>query len=224
MTIAHGAATWKNFWHQLTVARVGAMNKAQSSLSVCFLIALMATLLNSCQTTVTAPSPGSAAPLTSTVLSAGDVVKLSFIGSPELNGSQKIRVDGRLNLPLIGEVQAAGKTITALQADLSARYKSQLQSTDVLVTLESSAAHVTVSGAISKPTTLTFDRPTTVLQAIMEAGGPNPYGNLKSVRLIRTSRGQHRSEVLNVDAAMKGLSSPYYVRDGDIIYVPQSLF
>ncbi|MEP6937827.1 MAG: SLBB domain-containing protein, partial [Chthoniobacterales bacterium] len=150
--------------------------------------------------------------------------KLSFIGSPELNGSQKIRVDGRLNLPLIGEVQAAGKTITALQVDLSGRYKSQLQSTDVLVTLESSAAHVTVSGAIAKPTTLTFDRPTTVLQAIMEAGGPNPYGNLKSVRLIRTSRGQHRSEVLNVDAAMKGLTTPFYVRDGDIIYVPQSIF
>ncbi len=184
-----------------------------------------ALFLSSCQTTVTAPSAGMAAAPTSVVLSAGDVVRLSYIGSPELNGSQKIRADGRLNLPLIGEVQAAGRTVTALQADLSARYESQLKSTQVLVTLDSSVASVVVSGAVTKPTKLAFDRPTTVLQAIMEAGGVNSFGNLKNVRLIRLSNGQQRTQILDVNAAMTGTATrPFYVRDGDVIYVPQSLF
>ncbi len=189
------------------------------------IVIALGALLSSCQTTVSGPVAGfSAAPNPSVLLSSGDVVRFSFIGSPELNGAQKIRADGRLNLPLIGEVQAAGKTVTALQADLSARYKSQLQTTEVLVTLDKSEAQVIVSGAVAKPQRLAFERPTTVLQAIMEAGGANAFGNLRNVRLIRTSNGQQRARTLDVNAAMMGISPPFYVRDGDIIYIPQSIF
>src|SRR5689334_18503645 len=84
-------------------------------------------------------------------LSAGDVVKIALPGAPELNQTEKIRADGRVNLPIIGEVAAAGKTLTEFQADLANKYKTQLKNNDVLVTLESGAGQVTVSGAVTKP-------------------------------------------------------------------------
>ncbi len=52
------------------------------------------------------------------ILASGDVLKLTFSSAPELNQSQKIRADGKLSLPLVGEVDAAGKTVGQLQGEL----------------------------------------------------------------------------------------------------------
>ena len=159
------------------------------------------------------------------ILASGDVVKLTFSAAPELNQSQKIRVDGKLSLPLIGEVDAAGKTVGQLQSDLIQLYKPQLKTPEVTVSLEGSITTVTVSGAVAKPAKFTFERPTTVFQAIMEAGGPNAYGNLGRVRLHRIVNGVQRSQVFDLHGMLKGEDTkPFYVRDGDVIYVPQSTF
>ena len=69
------------------------------------------------------------------ILASGDVVKLTFSSAPELNQSQKVRVDGKLSLPLIGEVDAAGKTVGQLQSDLIQLYKPQLKTPEVTVSL-----------------------------------------------------------------------------------------
>src|SRR2546423_6001896 len=131
------------------------------------------------------------------ILASGDVIKLTFSAAPELNQSQKIRADGKLSLPLVGEVDAAGKTVGQLQSELMQLYKSQLKTPEVTVSLEASVTSVTVSGAVHKPATITFERPTTVFQAIMEAGGPTAFGNLRSVRLFRTINGVHKSQVFD---------------------------
>ena len=159
------------------------------------------------------------------ILASGDVVKLTFSAAPELNQAQKIRVDGKLSLPLVGEVDAAGKTIGQLQGELVQLYKSQLKTPEVTVSLEGSVTTVTVSGAVAKPARITFERPTTIFQAIMEAGGPSPYGNLGHVRLVRTVNGVTKSQVFDLHRMLKGEETkPFYVRDGDIIFVPQSTF
>jgi polysaccharide biosynthesis/export protein len=159
------------------------------------------------------------------ILAPGDVVKLTFSANPELNQSQKIRADGKLSLPLIGEVDAAQKTVTQLQNELVQLYKAQLKTPEVTVSLEGSTTMVTVSGAVAKPSKITFERPTTVFQAVMEAGGPSTFGTLGHVRLIRTVNGIQRSQVLDLRPMLKGQDTkPFYVRDGDVIYVPQSTF
>src|SRR5437868_13979022 len=159
------------------------------------------------------------------ILASGDVVKLTFSSAPELNQSQKVRVDGKLSLPLVGEVDAAGKTVGQLQSELIQLYKSQLKTPEVTVSLEGSVTTVTVSGAVAKPARITFERPTTIFQAIMEAGGPSPYGNLGHVRLVRTVNGVTKSQVFDLHRMLKGAETkPFYVRDGDIIFVPQSTF
>jgi protein involved in polysaccharide export with SLBB domain len=159
------------------------------------------------------------------ILASGDVVKLTFSAAPELNQSQKIRVDGKLSLPLVGEVDAAGKTVGQLQGELVQLYRSQLKTPEVTVSLEGSVTTVTVSGAVAKPSKITFERPTTIFQAIMEAGGPNEYGNLGHVRLLRTVNGVTKSQVFDLHRMLRGEETkPFYVRDGDVIFVPQSTF
>ncbi len=162
---------------------------------------------------------------TAVSLSPGDVIKLSFAGASDLNQTQKIRTDGKVNLPLIGEVTAAGKTLPDFQNELVRLYKSQLRNSEVVVTLESGIGQVVVSGSVQKPGKIEFDRPTTVFQAIMEAGGVNEFGNLKKVRLIRTINGNQQSQVLDLTPTLKGATTQaFYVKDGDVIFVPQTAF
>ena len=198
--------------------------KELAKLSAALLSSVCAILIGACHTPSPAPLEQMAAP-TQVTLASGDVVRLVFIGAPDLNQAQKIRADGKINLPLIGEVHAAGKSIGALQSELSARYKPQLTDATLVVILESSVTQVVVSGAVGKPAKFTFERPTTVFQAIMEAGGATDYGTLKAVRLTRLINGQEQTQVLDLRPTMIGRTTrPFYVRDGDVIYVPQSLF
>ena len=188
-------------------------------------IAGILTGIAGCQTASRTPLPNQPSTNTAVTLSPGDVIKLSFPGSTDLNQSQKIRTDGKVSLPLIGEVTAAGKTLPDFQSELIKLYKSQLRNNDVLVTLESGTATVVVSGYVSKPGKFSFDRPTTVFQAIMEAGGVGAYGSLSKVRLMRTAGGEQRTQVIDLKAAMSGQTAKIpYVKDGDVIYVGQRLF
>jgi protein involved in polysaccharide export with SLBB domain len=157
-------------------------------------------------------------------LTPGDVVKISFPAAPELNQTQKIGTDGSLSLPLVGEVHAAGKNPGELQSELATLYKPQLQDNEVVVTLETRAVPVVVSGAVQKPGKIIFERPATVLEAIMEAGGFTPEADLKKVSLIRIVKGKHESQMVDLRAILKGQPIPaIYCSGGDVIYVPEKL-
>jgi protein involved in polysaccharide export with SLBB domain len=185
---------------------------------------LLLSLFPGCQTTGSDVTNAGAAPANVT-LSPGDTIKITFAAAPELNQTQKIRADGKVGLPLIGEVKAAEKTLPDFQNELIRLYKPQLRSSDLLVTLESGAGRVVVSGAVGRPGKLEFDRPTTVFQAIMEAGGISQYGNLKKVRIVRIVHGEQQSQVMDLTGTLKGRpSQAVYVRDGDVIVVPESAF
>jgi polysaccharide biosynthesis/export protein len=156
-------------------------------------------------------------------LAEGDVVKLFFPGVPEYNSTQKIRTDGKLSLPLIGEVHAAGRTLAALQADLTARYKPKLQNAEVVVSLETSGTPVIISGAVASPGKFVLDRRTTLLEAIMGAGGFTDYARKKKVRLIRVVNGQYQTWVYDMSGGLTGKPTPLvYVKGGDLVHVPLS--
>src|SRR6266403_1117296 len=141
-------------------------------------------------------------------LNAGDVIRITFPGAPELNQTQKIGTDGALSLPLIGTVQAAGKSPGQLQNELAALYKPQLQDNEVLVSVETRAVPVVVSGAVQKPGKIVFERPATVLEAIMEAGGFTPVADLKKVSLIRIVKGEHETQIVDLRNVLKGQPIP----------------
>lgn len=128
-------------------------------------------------------------------------------------------------MPLVGEVSASGRSIPQLRTELAARYQSQLTNSDIVVTLENAVTQVYISGAVNKPGKLVFDRATTILQALTEAGGINQFGNSRRVQVIRLIKGEERTQLLDLRPTMVGKTTrPFYVRDGDIISVPMSAF
>ena len=186
------------------------------------LAALVLLLGNGCQSPQ--KNRGQLTSRTPSYLVAGDIVKISFPAAPELNQTQKIGSDGILSLPLIGEVNASGKTVGQLQEELARLYKPQLQDNEVLVSLDTRAVPVVVSGAVQKPGKIVFERPATVLEAIMEAGGFTPEADLKKVSLIRIVKGEHETQLVDLRDVLKGKPIPaIYCSGGDVIYVPEKL-
>ena len=157
------------------------------------------------------------------ILREGDTVKVSFPGSPSLDKTQPIRRDGKLNLPLIGEVDAAGLSPTALQDKLLKAYASQISTKEVVVEVEASSFPVFVSGAVVHPGKILSNHPIDALEAVMEAGG-FIYGtaDMKRVRVNRSVDGVRKSFIINLKDVLTGKpTKPFYLKPNDIIYVPE---
>ncbi len=174
------------------------------------------------ETAVATPSAATTTPATFT-LREGDVLKITFPGSPSLNSIQPIRTDGKIALPLVGEVKAAGMTPADLQKQLMDLYAPQLVSKEVTVEVQSSSFPVYVTGAVLRPGKISSDHPITALEAIMEAGGfDSAKANMKSVEVIRQEGNRTRNYILNLKLLMEGKpSEPFYLKPADIIFVPE---
>ena len=184
----------------------------------------VAFVCSSCQTPLP-PLPNPPGPHTVVRLSPGDVLKLSFAEESDLDQTQRIRRDGTISLPYLGQVRAAGKRVIDLQHELTRRYEEYLDNPEVLVTLENGLATVIVSGFANRPGPITFDRPTTVYQAIMGAGGVSDYGSASNVHLTRIINGVQYTERINLRPSIHGQPvNPEYVQDGDVIFISRSLF
>ena len=195
-----------------------------SAVAVCVLLVVTTLVSCGCQSALP-PLPNPPGPHTAVRLSPGDVIKVAYADESIPDQTQKIRRDGKVSLPLIGEVTAAGKRAIAFQNELLIRYEGKLDNNEVLVTLENGTATVTVSGFANRPGVYTFDRPTTVYQAVMQAGGVSDYGSPSNIHLTRVVNGAQLSERINLRPTIQGNATrPTYVQDGDVIYIARSLF
>lgn len=156
------------------------------------------------------------------ILSSGDVLKIAFSGAPELNQTQRIRGDGKISLPKVGDVQAAGKSPSSLQIQLMALYKPSLQNSEVTVILETSSFPVIILGAVNRPGEVSLTRPT-LLQAIGKAGGvTRGLGDASHIRIIHEGETRNTARVVNLQAILSGRSQAIiYLQRGDTVIVPE---
>lgn len=157
----------------------------------------------------------------SIVLREGDLLKITFLGAPNLNISPMIRPDGKISLYLVGEIKAAGLTPTELEKEIKEKYKGQVLVSEVLVSVEGQNLTVYVTGSVLHPQKVVSNHPITALEAVMEAGGPDfMKANLKAVSVIRQEGGRTRKFILNLKDVLSGKSNEqFYLKNGDIIYV-----
>jgi polysaccharide export outer membrane protein len=187
------------------------------------MLALVLTAITGCTTpeamnTITAGmSSGEAVSLRE-----GDVLKISFPGAPNLDTTQPIRRDGRITLPSLGEIKAAGLPPADLAKEISKQFAAQLVSKEVSVMVVSSSYPVYVSGAVVRPGKVLSDHPISVLEAIMEAGGfDHAKADLANVTVIREEGGQTKNIVVNLKLVLSGKqATPFYLKPADIVYVP----
>lgn len=167
------------------------------------------------------------------LLRPGEVIRVEVLEDASLNRSALVAPDGRISLPLAGNVQAGGRTIEQVQADIERRLADNFAAPPtVYVALErqreivaggAAAAPPTVTvyvvGEAAKPGKLELEPGTTVLQAFAQIGGFSKFAAIKRIQLRRGAQ----TWTLNYKAIEAGSSNAgaTVLGDGDIIVVPQ---
>jgi polysaccharide export outer membrane protein len=153
-----------------------------------------------------------------------DVLEIVVFKAPELTRVVQVADSGSVNLPLVGEVPAAGKTAQQLERDLSARLGAKyLKSPQVSIYVkEFNSQRVTIEGAVKKPGIYPIRGKNSLIQMIAAAEGLDRDTASSSVMIFRTRAGQRTAGEFNLDDIRDGRSTDPAVEDGDVIVVPTS--
>lgn len=171
-----------------------------------------------------APS-GPAAVQADYVIGPLDKLAITVFQVPDLTlPSVQVDASGRINLPLIGAVQAGGKTAPQLSTEIAARLKENyLQSPQVSVLVaEATSQKITVEGAVIQPGVYDISGPTTLLQAVAMARGPDRVADLRRVAIFRTIDGKRAAAVFDLNAIRRGQAPDPAVAGNDVVVVQGS--
>jgi len=167
------------------------------------------------------------APLTDYRFVPGDAIEIKLFYNPDMNQAVQIRPDGKIALPLIGDVNLNGKTVAEASRMIEELYIPYLKTPKITILIRGYAAQkVYVGGEVLRPGVVNLSYKLTLLDAIMEAGGRKNTGSSAMVVLIRkTSENTPQIQKIPIktkgsefsDQAMKLLLLPY-----DIVLVPES--
>lgn len=135
------------------------------------------------------------------VIGVDDAVQIQVWQRPSLNGVYVVDDKGNLNLPLIGEVRAEGRTATQLGDDLERRYSVMDPGiSQVLVTVSGfNSRRYTVVGEVRAPGVFTFRTIPTLWETILQAGGETPNADMSQVQIVRTPEEGGATETITVD-------------------------
>jgi len=158
------------------------------------------------------PAAGVAAPPAATdpapasfVIGVGDVLSITFWRDERLSRDVLVRPDGRIALPLINDISAAGHTPEQLAVTLAAAAAKYITEPDVTVIVkEIHSRRVFVVGEVVTPGAITLTGDMTVLQVLGVAGGLHEYADKKHIVILRPERGQQKRFTFNYDEVLRG--------------------
>lgn len=158
------------------------------------------------------------------VLYPGDQILIRYPSDSTLDQEVRIRSDGKIALPYVGEVQAAGRSPEELVAELNTRYHDVLKKPDVtVIVVEETGRVVYVGGQVRAPGSLALRPNQTLLQALYESGGLTPQAEPTEIVLLRPTVDQGLF-VIRTDASkiQSGEQPDIALRPWDIVHVPES--
>jgi polysaccharide export outer membrane protein len=159
------------------------------------------------------------------VLGCGEAIKVTVWRHEEASTDAVIAPDGKISLPLIGEVTAAGLTVDELKDELNKRYRDFINEPHVTVTIrEINSLKIYVTGEVTRPGELKLNTTTDVLQAISLAGGFTIYANRSNIKIIRKEGDKKIKINFNYNEVVRGknLAQNIPLKAGDVIVVSES--
>ena len=187
------------------------------------IIGLMASSLLACSTLPKGRSLKELAPAASEgsyVVAEGDTLNVEVWGEPKLSGEVFVRDDGRFTLPLVKDVEGAGKTLEELTKVVTEEFSKFVPAASVSISvLQSAPVRYYLSGAFSKPGEYRSDRRISLLQAIASGGGFAPFADDSKIILIRKSPSGELRYRLDYSLVVGGKEPNPELKDGDIIAV-----
>ena len=156
---------------------------------------------------------------TTQVIAPGDTLAVDVFQVDTLDATAQVDNSGNISLALVGSVPAAGKTITALEADLEGRYGARyLQRPEITVSMKDSVGQrVTVDGEVRKAGIYPISGQATLLQVIATAGGFNEVGDPSKVYVFRAYGGEQLVAQYSVDAIRSGKRGDPRIYGGDVV-------
>jgi polysaccharide export outer membrane protein len=158
------------------------------------------------------------------IIGPQDTLEVTVFQADQLNRTVEVDAQGKIDLPLIGVVTAAGKSARQLSGEIAANLeKKYLQSPQVTVRVkESLSQRVTVEGAVTSPGVFPVSGPTTLLQAIAMAQGPVREANEKQVAIFRTVNDRRAVALFDLTAIRQGKAEDPLVYGNDVVVVERS--
>jgi len=158
------------------------------------------------------------------VIGANDVLAVNVWKEPDISRSVPVRSDGKISLPLVGELQASGQTPRQLEQEITKRLQNYISEPEVTVIVtDSKSQKVNILGMVSRPGAYLLTSSTTVLDAIAMAGGFKDFAKQKSVYVLRQAPdGTQQRLSFNYKEVIKGKNPEQNIRlqAGDTVVVP----
>jgi polysaccharide export outer membrane protein len=157
------------------------------------------------------------------VIGNDDVLAINVWKEPDISRAIPVRSDGKISLPLVGEVQAAGLTPLALEKDIAVRLKNYISEPEVTVMVQQvNSQKFNVLGQVARPGSYTIANSPTVLDALALAGGFRDFAKKKSIYVLRQGpAGESRIAFNYKDVSQgKNMAQNIKLQPGDTIIVP----
>jgi polysaccharide biosynthesis/export protein len=161
-------------------------------------------------------------------LQPGDKIAVSVWQDPTLNRDVVVAPDGMISFPLVGHIRAAGMTVPALEKELSKRLRKNYQTEpQVTVTLsevkEGAGSQVFITGEVNRPGPYSIQPGTSVMQAIVLAGGLGKFAAKSRIQIHRKVAGSEQVLLFNYSDFESGnnLGGDIPLQAGDVIVVPE---
>jgi polysaccharide export outer membrane protein len=174
------------------------------------------------------PPPGSPSRIThpdnTYIIGEDDVLSINVWKEPDLTRSITVRSDGKISLPLIGDLQAAGRTPTQLEQDIAASLRNYITDPQVTVIVqEIRSQKFNIFGQVNKPGSYLLTADTTIVDALALAGGFKDFAKKKSIYILRQNpQGEESRISFNYQEFIKGknVSQNIKIKPHDTIVVP----
>lgn len=160
-----------------------------------------------------------------------DVLQVNVWKNPDLSVTVPVRPDGKISVPLIGDVVAGGKEPMQVAKEVKASLSKYIREPQVAVILTSLQSHefisrIRITGAVISPSSLPYRQGMTVLDAMLQAGGPNDFAAANKAKLFRKDQKEILQYSVYLDDILHSgqLETNYTLLPGDIITVPERLF
>jgi polysaccharide biosynthesis/export protein len=158
------------------------------------------------------------------VIGNDDLLAINVWKEPDISRQVPVRSDGKISLPLVGEVKAAGETPLKLEQDLAARLKNYIDEPEVTVIVQQiNSQKFNILGQVSRPGSFALANATTVLDAIALAGGFRDFAKQKSIYVLRANADGTETRIpFNYKQVVKGKNPDQNIRlqPRDTIVVP----
>jgi polysaccharide export outer membrane protein len=155
------------------------------------------------------------------VIGPEDILYVHVWKEETLSRTVPVRIDGKISLPLVDEVAAAGLTPLQLKENLIKRFRDFVDIPNVsVIVMEANSFKVFVSGQVRTPGVIRLRSETSILQLIPMVGGFTEWANEKKVLVIRKEGGQEKRITINYKRIVDGKDPNFIVKSGDTIIIP----